>query len=282
VNGAQVATQAVSGGIINSNWPLRIGGNNVWREYFKGRIDEVRIYNGALTAGEIQADMNIAIGVTTGGVQSVQNLGAPLKLTGSLPALGNATRHLSSPGPQTADGGSTSNASTTGNATAELLTLDRIEVGEVVVDHQWKHVDLRKLFTDPIVVAKALSDRDSAPTVVKVRQTDATGFELRLQPWDESSRLPAPAMVSYLVVERGHFRLADGTSLESGTVDIDPAYPAQSIAFSQPFLGAPVVMTALTNAQEPMAVTGRPTQISERGFQFQLQPQGLSHNLDLL
>ena len=36
---------------------LRIGGNAVWGEYFKGRIEEVRIYNRALTAAEIQTDM---------------------------------------------------------------------------------------------------------------------------------------------------------------------------------------------------------------------------------
>jgi hypothetical protein len=33
----------------------------VWGEYFKGQIDEVRIYNRALSAAEIQADMPKAI-----------------------------------------------------------------------------------------------------------------------------------------------------------------------------------------------------------------------------
>ena len=40
---------------------LRIGGNSVWGEYFRGLIDEVRIYNRALTATEIQTDMNTAV-----------------------------------------------------------------------------------------------------------------------------------------------------------------------------------------------------------------------------
>ena len=40
---------------------LRIGGNSVWGEYFKGLIDEVRIYNRALTVTEIQVDMTRAI-----------------------------------------------------------------------------------------------------------------------------------------------------------------------------------------------------------------------------
>jgi hypothetical protein len=41
---------------------LRIGGNSVWGEYFSGLIDEVRVYNRALTATQIQTDMTTAIG----------------------------------------------------------------------------------------------------------------------------------------------------------------------------------------------------------------------------
>jgi hypothetical protein len=37
---------------------LRIGGNNVWKtEWFKGELDELRVYNQSLSAAEIQADM---------------------------------------------------------------------------------------------------------------------------------------------------------------------------------------------------------------------------------
>jgi hypothetical protein len=44
-----------------STQPLRIGGNSIWGEYFSGAIDEVRIYNRALSAAEIAADMNTPI-----------------------------------------------------------------------------------------------------------------------------------------------------------------------------------------------------------------------------
>ena len=61
INGVQVASRAQTGPITTSSSPLRIGGNSVWGEYFKGYIDEVRIHNRALTTGEIQADMNKAV-----------------------------------------------------------------------------------------------------------------------------------------------------------------------------------------------------------------------------
>ena len=61
VNGVEVAAQPVSGSLTTSANPFRIGGNLVWGEYFQGAIDEVRVYNGALTPSEIQADMGTAL-----------------------------------------------------------------------------------------------------------------------------------------------------------------------------------------------------------------------------
>jgi len=61
VNGVQIASRAQTGSMSVSSAPLRIGGNSIWGEYFQGRIDEVRIYNRALTAAQIQADMNTPV-----------------------------------------------------------------------------------------------------------------------------------------------------------------------------------------------------------------------------
>ena len=61
INGVQVASAAFSGSITSSTNPLRIGGNSIWGEYFQGMIDEVRIYNRALSQPEIQTDMNTPI-----------------------------------------------------------------------------------------------------------------------------------------------------------------------------------------------------------------------------
>jgi hypothetical protein len=160
---------------------------------------------------------------------------------------------------------------TTNTTTTDLLTSDHLEVGEATVDHQWKRVDLSKPFMDPVVVAKAMSALDAAPAVVGIRQVDAAGFELRLWPWADSSQSRGPETVGYLVIERGRFRRADGTSVESGIIDTNVAHPEYSLAFSQPFQNVPVVITALMNITDQTAVTGWPARISEQGFQYQLQ-----------
>ena len=51
----------MAGSITASTGALRIGGNTVWGEYFAGLIDEVRIYNRALTAAELTTDMNAPV-----------------------------------------------------------------------------------------------------------------------------------------------------------------------------------------------------------------------------
>lgn len=62
VNGVQVASRAQTGAIEVGTGPLRIGGNATFGEYFGGRVDDVRIYNRALSAAEIQTDMNTPVG----------------------------------------------------------------------------------------------------------------------------------------------------------------------------------------------------------------------------
>lgn len=62
VNGAlATVAQSLTGTIQTSTGALRIGGNSIWGEYFQGLIDEVRIYNRALSSAEIVTDMNTAV-----------------------------------------------------------------------------------------------------------------------------------------------------------------------------------------------------------------------------
>ena len=76
VNGAQVASRAQTGAVSTSSGVLRIGGNTIWGEWFSGVIDEVRLYNRALTATEIQADMNAPVGGSVPAPLAAQRLTA--------------------------------------------------------------------------------------------------------------------------------------------------------------------------------------------------------------
>lgn len=65
VNGRVVGTRTQGGSVARSDAPLRIGGNAIWGEFFEGSIDEVRLYDGALTEAQIRNAMATPIG--TGG-----------------------------------------------------------------------------------------------------------------------------------------------------------------------------------------------------------------------
>ena len=65
VNGTQVSSAARTGSFGASTNPLQIGGDSIYGQYFNGAIDEVRVYNVALTQAQIQSDMNSPIGGTT-------------------------------------------------------------------------------------------------------------------------------------------------------------------------------------------------------------------------
>jgi Concanavalin A-like lectin/glucanases superfamily len=63
MNGALISSSPSAGAITNAaNGALRIGGNSLWGEYFNGTIDDVRVYNRALSAGELTTDMNVGVG----------------------------------------------------------------------------------------------------------------------------------------------------------------------------------------------------------------------------
>lgn len=65
VNGVQVAVRAQTGAIKKSNAALRIGGNSIWGEFFHGHIDDIRIYNRALSATEIAKDFITSANVSS-------------------------------------------------------------------------------------------------------------------------------------------------------------------------------------------------------------------------
>ena len=61
VNGVLVSSQAQTGPIATSTGALSIGGDTTAGQYWSGMIDEVRVYNRALSAAEIQSDMGTPV-----------------------------------------------------------------------------------------------------------------------------------------------------------------------------------------------------------------------------
>ena len=64
VNGVLVNVMPQTGVLATSTGALRIGGNSLWGNFFQGYIDEVRIYNRALTNAQIISDSTTPLSVS--------------------------------------------------------------------------------------------------------------------------------------------------------------------------------------------------------------------------
>jgi hypothetical protein len=115
LNGTQVSVRAQTGTIATSTIPVTIGGDNIYGQYFQGVIDEVRVYNSALTPAQIQADMTAPLsgsfplvslnpGAVNFGAQNNGTTSAPVPVT--VTNAGTVTLSISSvsiTGPQSSE-----------------------------------------------------------------------------------------------------------------------------------------------------------------------------------
>ena len=88
VNGVQVSSLPRTGPLGTSSSPLQIGGDTFDGQHFAGLIDEVRVYNTALPAAQIQSDMTTPVGVGGGPGPDTQAPTAPSNL-GATAVSGN-------------------------------------------------------------------------------------------------------------------------------------------------------------------------------------------------
>jgi hypothetical protein len=56
-----MSSRMQTGAIAISINSLQIGGDSIYSQYFQGKIDEIRIYNRALSPAQIQSDMTTPI-----------------------------------------------------------------------------------------------------------------------------------------------------------------------------------------------------------------------------
>jgi F5/8 type C domain len=148
-----------------------------------------------------------------------------------------------------------------------------LEVGDLTVDYVWKRITFRQVFVDPIVVATPLSSNDFAPATIRIRNVEPTGFEIRVQEWDDPDGVHLPETVSYLAMERGAHTLGTGIRVEAGRMTTNQVTSWSTVSFQQGFQVAPVLLTAVTSFNEADAVITRVDGVSAGGFQIRLQEQ---------
>ena len=171
------------------------------------------------------------------------------------------------------DGTSESNPATITVAIQQREPSFAMEIGEINVDGTWTFVSFTENFRDPVVVAKPASNNDPTPCVVRIRNVSPSGFEIRLQNYDYIAEEHGLEQIGYVAIEQGSFILENGKRVEAGmfTTDLND-YP-ETIAFAEQFPVMPVVAASIVTENEYDAVVSRVENISENGFDYQMQEQ---------
>jgi PKD repeat protein len=144
-----------------------------------------------------------------------------------------------------------------------------IEVAEVTVDHNWTTVAFENTFSHPVVVAGPPTVNENEPVLVRIRNVNDKGFEVRLQEWNYQNGRHAQETFSYMVIEKGIYTLDNGSKLEAGEFTGTSSF--KQIALQQQYNVTPVILTQVGTVNESDAVTGRVRNIIKSSFEYKLQ-----------
>ncbi|MEO1258231.1 MAG: Ig-like domain-containing protein [Bacteroidota bacterium] len=75
------------------------------------------------------------------------------------------------------------------------------ETGKMNLTNAWATVSLNTNYTKPVVIFGGISNNDSEPVNVRVRNVTNNSFEVRLQEWDYLDGNHSPEEVSFIIVE---------------------------------------------------------------------------------
>jgi len=177
----------------------------------------------------------------------------------------------------TDDKGENGAASVTITAKAEEPTTEvKMETGEIMVGSDWVRVPLTTSFSSPIVIAGPPSFNNSEPCVVRLRNVNSTGFDIRLAEWNYQDGMHPQESVSYLVMEKGRQTLPNGSSVEAGSYAGTTSF--KTVPFSKPFTKAPVVLTTIASANEADTISGRIKSVTTSSFAYYFREQELNKN----
>jgi len=170
-----------------------------------------------------------------------------------------------------------------GAATVTAIPLgDDMEIGQVTMDWSngdpWKAVTYENTYTDPVVVALAVSYNGGDPTVSRVDNVTSTGFDIRLQEYDYKDGNHTTEDIVYLVAEKGRHSLTmsdsstvnffAGVETTNNTLNNGDGFESVSLAG---FSSSPVVFTGISSFGDSRAVHSRTQNVASGSFDVILQ-----------
>ncbi|OQW96326.1 MAG: hypothetical protein BWK77_05270, partial [Verrucomicrobia bacterium A1] len=139
-------------------------------------------------------------------------------------------------------------------------TMPIAESGKITVDqpskNRWRTVNLTNLFTTPVVVMQPASCTDTNPAHIRLGRVQRDRFSFQIEEWNYEDAVHGTETVSYVVMEAGQHRLADGTKIEAG-LDSSVNSAWKSVSLLSSFTSTPVILTQAQTTNESDSVVTR-------------------------
>jgi PKD repeat protein len=161
--------------------------------------------------------------------------------------------------------------------TEDLFAGLNIELGEIAVSSNWVRVPFNLTYQNPIVIAGPPGLNNADPCVVRLRNVNQTGFDIKLAEWNYEDGIHPEENITYLVMEKGRMLLPDGSSVEAGT--FQGSTNSSTVKFSKAFAKAPVLMTTVASANEADAISGRIKNVGASSFAYYFREQERNRNI---
>lgn len=145
--------------------------------------------------------------------------------------------------------------------------------GVIMVDHQWQSVTFQESYLDPVVVGTITHALDAEPASVRIKNIGPDGFQIRLEEGLSADGIHQADEVTYIVMDRARYTLADGTLVEAGYFTSSDDKSFATYAFNTAFNEAPVVIGSLSSTNDSTPANIAIRAINATSFDVRLQPE---------
>ena len=148
------------------------------------------------------------------------------------------------------------------------------EYGRFNLNHQWKTIALDETYDNPVVIVSDPTLNGPDPAAIRLRNIKGNSFQVRLQEPNYKDGNHTNESVSYLVMEAGDWKLADGTRISAGTRNSNrlTSKGFDSVDITG-FESAPTVLSQVQTFNGEDWVTTRTTGQSSKSFKVAMQEE---------
>lgn len=152
------------------------------------------------------------------------------------------------------------------------------EVGRITnINQNLQTITLKNDYVNPVVFAQPLSFKASDPAIVRITNINTTNDTLSFYLQEPKYRdgTHVNESFSYMVVEAGTWKLANGTLLEVGKLNTNQVSASgwQNISFNHNFTTTPVVLSQVQSNNDTQFVRTRQRNANADGFSITLEEE---------